>query len=149
MNARIMFSIFFLGVSTHAQASADNLGACVSAVKDFANKSVDEFDAEYEDNFLSNDVAKWEGVSCEVKLESVQQLTVDGQKLIVDGFAGEEAKAANSQLAKDTERAIAKLESRIALLEQRMEKARTELKSPNPEIENISSYIQSGIEKAL
>lgn len=148
MKARTLFAGFFYLFCSNVLASAENLGACVTAVKQFANKTVDEFDAEFEDKFISNDVAKWPGIICEVKLGSVQQLTVNGKRLIVDGFAGMRAKEAFSQLDQKTERAIAKLESRISLLEQRMEKAEAELKLPNPDIENISGYIESGIEKS-
>ena len=148
MKAHSLVYGFFICFCSNVLASAENLGACVTAVKQFANKTVDEFDAEFEDKFIANDVAKWPGIVCEVKLGSVQQLTVNGKRLIVDGFSGMTAKEAFSRLDQKTERAIAKLESRISLLRQRMEKAEEELKLPNPDIESISGYIESGFEKS-
>lgn len=148
MKARGLFAGFFICFCSNVLASAENLSACVTAVKQFANKTVDEFDADFEDKFIANDVAKWPGIVCEVKLESVQQLTVNGKRLIVDGFSGMTAKEAFSRLDEKTELAIAKLESRISLLKKRMEKAEAELKLPNPDIENISDYIGSGLERS-
>ena len=126
----------------------DNIAACIQAIQTFDGRTVDEFDARYEGRILDLSEVKWPGIVCAVKLGLVFDLTVDGKRLIIDQFAGEEAKSAYERLEISTQEAIALLESRVQILERRLADAETKLKQPNPDIAAVAAHIDSGIAKA-
>jgi hypothetical protein len=115
---RITLIILAMGISTMAFAGdAENIQACVKKAKDFAEVTLNEFDSSYESNILSMSTARWKNVYCEVKLNSVYNLQVNGQQYIYNGYAGKDSYILNSQLDEKTDVARNKLKSRIALLE--------------------------------
>jgi hypothetical protein len=126
----------------------DNIMACIQAVQAFDGRTVDEFDARYEGRLLDLSEVKWPGIDCAVKLGLVFDLTVDGRQLIVDHFAGQQAKSTYERLEVSTDEAISLLESRIQILERRLADAETKLKQPNPDIKAVAAHVDSGIAKA-
>lgn len=127
---------------------AGNILACIDKIKIFSGKVVDEFDVRYTGRIVNFSTAEWRGISCSVKLGYVDSLTVDGRRYIIDGFAGTQAKSTYQTLEKETKEAVALLESRVQILERRLDDARSELQKPNPEITSILSYIREGISRA-
>lgn len=127
---------------------AENILACIRAVDEFADQSVDEFDVRYTGRIIDFSTAEWPNVVCEVKLGSVYNLTVNGTQHIVEGFAGIEAKAAYSALELETEDAVSLLESRIAILERRLSDAKSNLQQPSPNIMEIENYVREGIARS-
>lgn len=127
---------------------ADNIMACISSVKLFSGKIVDEFDVRYTGRILGMSSAEWKGVNCSVKLGYIDSLTVDGKQYIVDGFAGVEAKRSFDVIEKETEDAVSLLESRVEILQRRLEEAKSRLKEPDPDISAIEAKIRDGIERA-
>jgi len=59
-----------------------------------------------------------------------------------------DAKIAYEASATETADAISLLESRISLLKQRLDKAKTQLSQPSPLIDDIQEYVRNGIVKA-
>lgn len=135
--------------STAFAGDAENIEACVSKAKEFASVTLDEFDVAYEGNWMAFSVAKWDNAECEVKLENVYNLTIEGKIYIYQGFDGKESYTLNDMLEKKTKAAIKKMRSRISLLEQRMEKVTTQLKSVNPDHQALDDYINKGVNKSL
>ena len=132
-----------------AAGEAENIAACIAAVKDYTGRAVDEFNVRYEGSYLSFSVAEWEGVRCEVKLASVWNLEVDGEPAVDEGFAGRKAKELHQALELETDQAISTLEARIGILERRLEEAEAGLRKPQPDLDAIGAHVREGIEKAL
>ena len=112
---------FILTLLSPGRAYADdagNISACVEAAG-LGDRELDEFDVQYEGSFLGFSVAKWNGVECEVKLELVFNLTIEGERLIVELFAGKEAQSMYEKLEKSTDEAVATLKARVSLLKSR------------------------------
>ena len=144
--------ILLLGTTGKVLADdAGNIQACVSKAKEFANVLLNEFDVIYEGNWIDLSVAKWtdHDTVCKVKFESVYDLRIKGKIYIYEGFAGQESYNLNNKLQKHTEEAIEKMESRITLLEKRMEKVTNKLRTNDPDHSALKGYINIGIERAL
>ena len=133
---------------TALAGEAENISSCIQSVEAYTGKSVDEFDVRYEGRILGFSSAEWPGVVCEVAFASVHNLTVDGRQYVYAGFAGKKAKTAYENLERETEEAISLLESRVQLLERRLEGSRSTLRLPNPDIEGANSYVRDGIARA-
>ena len=144
----ILILIMLTQPSVTLAGEAENIGACIKSVKEYSGIDVDEFDANYEGKLLGFSKTKWDGITCDVKLSTVHNLTINGKKYIVDTFSGIDAKNIFSQIEKDTEEAVSLLESRIKLLEQRLKKSEKKLKLVNPDVNEIKEYIANGISKA-
>jgi len=136
---------------TAANAAADdaeNVKACVMKAKEFSGVSLRESDALYEGNIFSYSTAKWDNAFCEVKFETVYNLNVNNRKVIVEKFAGQSAYDLNQQLKRKTEEAIKRLQSRISILEKRMDQASEQLQKYNPDQQKLSKFIDDGIEQS-
>ena len=150
MKKNILVFTVLLSIPNAAFASeAGNILACINAVKTYTGKTVDEFDANYTGKIFSFSTAEWSGIKCEVAFDSVQNLTVDGEKYIVDGFSGIDAKRTYEQISAKTEKAVSLLNSRVKLLEQRLERSANQLRQPNPKLNEIKDFIATGISKAV
>lgn len=146
---KIAFGMLMMAASTFAFAGdAENISACVKKAQEFSGVILEEFDVSYKGNWLSMSIAKWDNAHCEVKIGEVYKLSVDGELVIYDGFAGKGSYDLNKVLQEKTDAAINKLNSRIALLRQRMEKATEELKKARPSHDVLTRYIEEGIEKS-
>ena len=144
----LVVALTFVAPTTSTASEAGNILACINAVKAYTGKTVDEFDVNYTGRFIKFSTAEWTGIKCEVMLDSVHSLKVDGTTYVVDGFAGYPAKSAYETIEKQTEDAVSLLESRIKLLERRLDGSMQKLKRPNPDISEIKEYIETGISKA-
>lgn len=133
---------------TATAGEAENILSCIRSVDAYTGKSVNEFDVRYEGRILGFSSAEWPGVMCEVSFASVYNLTVEGRQYVYEGFAGRQAKIAFETLEKETEDAISLLESRVKLLERRLEDSQSRLRLPDPDIEAINSRIRDGIARA-
>ena len=145
---KLCLLIPFVLPTTSFSSEAGNIIACINAVKSYTGKTVDEFDVNYTGSFIKFSIAEWTGIKCEVKVESVQSLKVDGTTYVIDGFSGYPAKSAYELIEKQTQDAISLLESRIKLLERRLDSSEQKLKLPNPDISEVKEYIKKGISKA-
>ena len=149
MNKTLTFSALLAFAPLTATAGeAENILSCIQSVNAYTGKSVDEFDVRYEGRILGFSSAEWPGVMCEVSFASVYNLTVDGRQYVYEGFAGRQAKTAYENLERETEEAISLLESRVQLLERRLEDARSTLQMPSPDIEGVQDRIRDGIGRA-
>lgn len=128
---------------------AENIQACSDAVHAYSDKAVDEFDVIYEGHILDPSTAKWPGVYCEVKLETVINLQIDGKPMIVDRWPSPEAKEAFDAIDRDVTAALDQLQTRKALLEKRRSEAEDKLRMPGSDIGAITKYVEDGIGKAL
>ena len=137
-----------LPINSISAATTEGVSACISAVKVFSGRDVNEFDVAFEDNWIFADVASWDDIKCRVSDEKILQLTVDSVTYVIDGFAGEDAKAAFGAMKADTDAAVAVLETRIELLRERLEAAQQDLGKRDPDIMGVSTFIAEGIEKA-
>ena len=150
MKKNILVFTVLLSIPNAAFASeAGNILACINAVKTYTGKTVDEFDANYTGKIFSFSIAEWSGIKCEVAFDSVQNLTVDGEKYMVDGFSGIDAKRTYEQISEKTEKAVSLLNSRVKLLEQRLERSANQLRQPNPNLNEIKDFIATGVSKAV
>lgn len=127
---------------------ADNILACITAAKEHAGLDLDEFDVSYTGKILGDSTAKWPSVECGVKFGTVFQLRANGKTYVIDGFSGRDAKIAYTALEKETGEAVSLLESRIAILERRLDSSKQKLMSPEPDIQEVKDYIRTGIAKA-
>ena len=134
--------------TTSFASEAGNILACITAVKSYTGKTVDEFDVNYTGRLIKFSTAEWPGIKCEVMMDKVQSLKVDGTTYVIDQFSGNAAKSAYETIEKQTEEAISLLESRIKLLKRRLDGSEQKLKLPNPNISEIKEYIETGISKA-
>ncbi|MDE4063692.1 hypothetical protein [Phaeobacter gallaeciensis] len=147
---KVLFAVLAIAAvpSVSFAGQGDNILACIEAVKAYNGRSVDEFDALYEGNIINRSEVKWPDIVCSVKLGLVFDLTVDGNQLIVDQFSGADAKATYERLENQTDEAIALIESRVQILERRLEDARAKLQKPQPDIAAVAAHVESGIAKA-
>lgn len=146
---KLVSGMLMMAVSTFACAGdAENIAACVKKAKEFSGITLEDFDVSYKGNWLSMSIAKWSNAYCEVKIGEVYKLSVNGEFVIYKGFAGKGSYELNKILQEKTDLAINKLSSRVALLRQRMEKATEELKKARPSHEELTRYIEEGIEKS-
>ena len=145
----LVFTVLFSIPNAALASEAGNILACINAVKTYTNKTVDEFDANYTGKIFSFSIAEWSGIKCEVAFDSVQNLTIDGKKYMIDGFSGIDAKRTYEQISEKTEKAVSLLNSRVKLLEQRLERSANQLRQPNPNLKEIKDFIATGISKAV
>jgi hypothetical protein len=127
----------------------ENIQACIKAIEVNTGKQVDEFDVQYESHLLAFDVARWPDIECEVMVEEVQNLSVDGKRFIVDGWPSPEAKAAYEALEQEVTGASAQLATRQKLIEGRLSEAYDKLRQPNADIDSATDFVRQGINKAL
>jgi len=147
---RTAWAVLLALCSTGAYAGdGENIQACVTKAREFADVSLNEFEAEYQGNIFSMSTAKWKKAYCEVKLGDVYNLQVNGKEYIFNGYAGRESYALKQALDEKTDGAIRQLKSRIALLEQRMKQTTESLRKASPNHTQISQYIDDGIDKAI
>ncbi|MDA9059824.1 hypothetical protein N9K33_05165 [Planktomarina temperata] len=145
----LVFTVLFSIPNATFASEAGNILACINAVKTYTGKTVDEFDANYTGKIFSFSTAEWSGIKCEVAFDSVQNLTVDGEKYMVDGFSGIDAKRTYEQISEKTDKAVSLLNSRVKLLEQRLERSANQLRQPNPNLNEIKDFIATGVSKAV
>lgn len=146
---KIALGMLMMAVSASAVAGdAENIAACTKKVKEFSGVILEEFDVNYEGNWLSMSIAKWSNAHCEVKIGEVYKLSVNGEWVIYDGFAGKGSYDLNKVLQEKTDATINKLNSRIVLLRQRMEKVTEQLKKPMPNHDELTRHIDEGIDKS-
>jgi len=147
---RIALGMIMMAVSASAfSGDAENIAACAKKAKEFSGVILEEFDVNYEGNWLSMSIAKWSNAYCEVKIGEVYKLSINGELVIYDGFAGKGAYDLNKALKEKTDLTINKLNSRVSLLRQRMEKATEELRKPKPSHDELMRYIDEGVEKSI
>lgn len=150
MKKLISAGITLVALSLPAFAGeSENIQACIKAIKANTGKLVDEFDVQYKSKFLAFDVARWPAIECEVMLEEVQNLSVDGKRFIVDGWPSPEAKAAYDALEQEVTAASAQLATRQRLIEGRLSDAYDKLRQPNTDIDSASDFVRQGVRKAL
>lgn len=145
----LVFTVLFSIPNSALASEAGNILACINAVKTYTGKTVDEFDANYTGKIFSFSIAEWSGIKCEVAFDSVENLTVDGEKYMVDGFSGIDAKRTYEQISEKTKKAVSLLNSRVKLLEQRLERSENQLRQPNPNLNEIKDFIATGVSKAV
>lgn len=146
---KIVGSIIVLLSSGVMASDGNNIKACVDAASSYANIKLDSFSAAYEPKRIVMSRVRWSNADCEVKLGYVQNLVIDGKRVIYDGYAGEEAFKKSKELKIINENAIQQLKSRIALLEQDIKDVDKKLKSPNPNLEQITVDVRKTVERAL
>lgn len=153
MKKIIAATAIVLATSTAAFAGQnENIEMCVDKVKEFSGKSVDMFDARYKKGGWTkwNEV-HWKGIQCEVGgafgIATVYNLYVDGEHLIVDGYAGQAAKAASHRIEMGVDAAIETLEARIDILKGMREQAEEELKAQGADAKAIEAKVDSAIER--
>ena len=129
--------------------STDSIRACMAEVSRTTGRTLNEFDAVYQQRFLQTDLVRWSGIACEVKQGRVWSLTVDGTPTVVGGWPSPEAKAAYDQLDRDTSEAIRTLDTRRQLLAQRLKDAGAQLRAPGADIPGVSAYVHDGITQAI
>lgn len=145
----VLVSLILMNAATAYAGEAENIMACVNRANEFSGIKLSEFDAKYEGRILSMSSAKWSNAFCEVKFGTVNNLQVNGNQFIYNGFAGKEAYDLNKMLENKTESAINQLRSRISLLEQRMSQVKRSLQTPKPNVVSLTQYINEGIEKSI
>lgn len=148
MRPGVILALALAAPSSASAGEAENILACIDAVESYSSRTVDEFDVRYTGRILGFSSAEWQGIVCEITLGQVYNLTVDGHQYIYEGFSGRQASIAYEGLEMDTEEAISLLESRIPLLERRLEDARDRLQMPSADIEEIQGFIAEGIARA-
>ena len=149
---RIGIGICLLALSLPAKVDAgelDDVFACIEAAEKLGQVALDARDATYEFRLFSRSTAKWRNAYCEVDLKVVYNLTVNGTRLIVDEFIGQQSYALNKSLEAKTEAAKKELNSRIATLEERQRLVTRNLKQPTTNHSSQESYISEGIQYAL
>lgn len=151
LNKYIIGTIFFVASGTVFSGQAENIEACASKAKEYADVSLNEFNAVYEGNWLEYSKVAWRhgNTTCEVKFGSVYNLNIDGNNYIYQMFSGKDSYNLNEKLQGHTGNAIKMLESRISLLERRMETVTNKLKKQNPNHKDLEEYIDNGISKSL
>jgi hypothetical protein len=130
-------------------ASGDAIRLCADEVLRTTGRSLNAFDATYRQRLLQGDLVRWPGIVCEVRQGKVWALSVDGAPAVSGGWPSPEAKAAYDQLDRETSEAIRTLDSRRALLAQRLDEAGRQLRLPGADIPVVTGYVQEGIGQAL
>lgn len=138
---KVFLVIFLVFQSTSAFADArDDIRSCMAKIKEFTNLSPDPLEAKYTSHWTSPDEVFWlkEGIFCTTTLDQVRSLSVNGEVLITEFFAGEDARNLYKKLDHATDAEIERLESRL-------EKARIMLMSKDPNLSEIEEFILRGI----
>lgn len=134
----------------YANASqAEDIHICVNAGAKHANLQLNELTAEYESNFISDNVVIWPGIKCDIRFGGVYNLEINGQNYVYRGFAGEHLYNLNAAFEAATASTIDRLKSRISLLEGRMEFTTKELQGENASPETAFEYIKKGLEEPI
>lgn len=130
-------------------ASADAIRLCAEEVARTTGRRVSDFDAIYRQRLLQGDLVRWPGIVCEVRQDKVWALSVDGTPAVSGGWPSPQAKAAYDQLDRETSEAIRALDTRRALLAQRLDEAERQLRLPGADIPAVTGYVQDAIGQAL
>jgi len=130
-------------------AGADAIRLCAAEVVRTTGRTVSEFDATYRQRLLQGDLVRWPGIVCEVRQGKVYALSVDGAPAVSAGWASADAKLAYDQLDRETSEAIRTLDTRRALLAERLREAERQLRLPGADIPAVTGYVQGGIDQAL
>ena len=144
----VILILMLYGTSSTAN-EADNIAACMDAVSEKTGRTVDEFDAIYDGNFLTFSVVRWPNVICEVGVGKVFNLTVAGKEIIVDGWPSPENKKGFDRISNQIDDAIAILENRIRILDSRRDEAEDGLINDTITIEEADAAIFNAISRSL
>ena len=132
-----------------AAAGIDAIRLCADEVLRTTARTLNAFDATYRQRPLQSDLVRWPGIVCEVRQGKVWALSVDGTPAVSGGWPSPEAKAAYDQLDRETSEAIRTLDTRRALLTQRLDEAGRQLRQQGADIPAVTGYVQEGIGQAL
>jgi len=150
MKLLIIVSAGLIFFSQAASADdAENISACVAAVKERTGEEPDMFDAAYEGNVFDLSVVEWPGVRCEVKFGEVVNLTIAGRQEMASGWPSQEAMSLYEQLEAETTRAQNTLTSRSDLLGGELAKAEEALRIYGTDDDAIASELRANIGRAL
>jgi hypothetical protein len=130
-------------------ASGDAIRLCADEIARTTGRTVNTFDATYRQRLLQGDLVRWPGIVCEVRQGKVWALSVDGTPAVSGGWPSPEAKAAYDQLDRETSEAIRTLDTRRAVLTQRLDEAGRQLRQQGADIPAVTGYVQEGIGQAL
>ena len=130
-------------------AGIDAIRLCAAEIARTTGRTVNAFDATYRQRLLQGDLVRWPGIVCEVRQGKVWALSVDGTPAVSGGWPSPEAKAAYDQLDRETSEAIRTLDTRRALLTQRLDEAGRQLRQQGADIPAVTGYVQEGIGQAL
>jgi|688.fasta_scaffold526677_1 hypothetical protein len=130
-------------------AGADAICLCASEVARTTGHTLSEFDATYRQRPLQSDLVRWPGVVCEVRQGKVRALSADGTPAVNAGRASADAKPACEQRDRETSGAIRTLDTRRALLTERLRAAQRQLRLPEADIPAVTGCVQEGTGQAL
>lgn len=153
MKKIIAASAIVLASTTTAFAGMnENIEACAAKVEEFSGKTVDIFDAKYKKGGLFKwSEVEWNGILCKpvsaLGVATVHNLWIDGEHVIVDGYAGNKAKAVAERIDADVDAAIETLEARIDILKGMRKEADDKLKANGVDADAVKSKIDSAIER--
>ena len=133
-----LVSIFVQSSVVSASDEREDIKACMKKVKEFANISVDPFDAKYESHWTSPDIVRWKNVYCDTSFDRVHNLQVSGTEYIVQSYAGEKALSLSKKLKE-------KIKKEKDRLEIQLEKALEALRHKDPDLKEIEKFIDNGI----
>ena len=99
----IITATFLFSLSTQLWADeAKDINTCMSAAYNYADQTIDDNKISYDGGWLSSTVS-WTGstkVHCNVSGKKINKLLINGEPVIIDGFAGVESKTFYDQVSK-------------------------------------------------
>lgn len=140
-------------VSTGAIAGQnENIEMCADKVLEFSGKSVDMFDASYKKGSWTKwNKVQWSGIECEVGgafgIATVFNLRINGEHVIVDGYAGAAAKKASQRIDAEVDAAVETLKARIDILKNMRDDAEKKLKAHGVDALAVEAKVNSAIER--
>ena len=138
-----------LPVNSAVADEASNIAACAQVIEARTGEAPNRFNVVYQGNFLAMSVAEWPGIQCEVKLETVYNLTVNGTQLVFEGWPSLDAKQAFDKLKQENLKAQAMLASRQSILADELSKAEEKLMTDGTSISQITKSHLDLIGQAL
>ena len=147
----IITATFLFSFSTQLWADeAKDINTCMSAAYNYADQTIDDNKISYDGGWLSSTVS-WTGttkVHCNVSGKKINKLLINGEAVIIDGFAGVESKTFYDQVSKEIDRLEMVSNRMISLMRSDLDVLEGKLKLPKPEITKLKEMFNSALTKA-
>jgi hypothetical protein len=132
-----------------AAAGIDAIRLCADEVLRTTARTLNAFDATCRQRPLQGDLVRWPGIVCAVRQGKVRALSADGTPAVNAGRASADAKPAHEQRDRETSGAIRTLDTRRALLTQRLRETQRQVRLPEADIPRVTGCVQEGTGQAL
>ena len=109
----LIFILAFQSNQLFAAPDLVNIKACVEKAKQYSGIDLNSAPLNYDNNWIAKDIATWANAECKVSSETVNDLVINNEIVIIDEYAGVAAFNLNEYISDVVKRSNTTLENRL------------------------------------